>query len=88
MLRGAMENVPGLRTGITETQGETPRLYSCLLPTNRVVAEIDDSEQNPDIYRYNTLMERFCCSRFPIQQPALPLPISPPDSLPTSIFRE
>ena len=28
-----------------------PRLKTCLLPTNRVVTEIDDPEQNSDIYR-------------------------------------
>ena len=40
------------RGEITETQrGDIlPAVNGCLLPTNRVVVEIDDFGQNPDIY--------------------------------------
>jgi hypothetical protein len=42
--------------------------------------------ENPDLYRYNTLMELCCRSRLPAFSTLPPL-ISPPESLLTSIFR-
>ena len=45
---------------LIDIRRKNPRLKSCLLPTNRVAAEVNKSDRNLDIYRFNTPMERFC----------------------------
>ena len=40
--------------------GFLPDLKGCLLPTNRVVVAVNESDRSLDICRLNTSMRRFC----------------------------